>query len=55
MTGIILEFHELKRIYDYLKITSKKNDATLPKIKPVTHSMVQSKNPPCKIIAEEQS
>ena len=54
MTEIILEFHEIKRIHDYLNISSKKNDTTTPKIKSIIHSMEQSKNPVCKIIVEEK-
>jgi|APSaa5957512535_1039671.scaffolds.fasta_scaffold05881_5 hypothetical protein len=55
MTGIILEFYEVKRIYDYLKISSKKNDTTLPKTKSIIQSLEQCNNPVCKIIVEDKS
>ena len=50
MTGqqptIILEFHELQRIHDYLKISSRKKDDTLLKIKSIIMQMQDSKKPP---------
>lgn len=48
-----LEYYELKRIYDYLNISSKKHDTTLPKIKLILQSMEQANNPSCKIIVED--
>ena len=51
----ILNHHEIKRIYDYLNISSKKNDTTLPKIKRILGYMNNSNLPVCKIIAEEKS
>ena len=61
MTGqqhiIILEFHELQRIHDYLKISSRKKDDTLLKIKSIIMQMQDSKNrrPVCKITVDEKS
>ncbi len=50
-----LEFYELKRIHDYIDISSKKNDTTLlSKIKSIIDSMNDSKYPGCKIIVEEK-
>ena len=49
----ILEFHELKRIYDYLAISSKKNDTLLPKIKSVIAQMQECHHPFCRITVEE--
>ena len=53
--GQILEFHELKRIHDYLSIASKKNDTILSKIKLIVAEMQNSKHPVCKIIVEDSS
>lgn len=50
----ILDYHETKRIYDYLNIASLKNDTTLPKIKRILDYMIDSNHPVCKIIAEEK-
>ncbi len=55
MTGIILEFYELKRIWNYLKISTKKNDTTLPKIKEILDSMEKHNRPVCKIVVENSS
>jgi len=49
----ILEFHEIKRIHDYLIVSSKKNDFTLPKIKSIITQMQNFNHPVCKIIVEE--
>ena len=52
----ILEFDELKRIADYLELSSKKDDTTLPKIKSIIQHMQDSKHhhPVCKITVEEE-
>jgi hypothetical protein len=50
-----LEYHEVKRIYDYLNISSKKHDITVPKIKIILDSMNEFSHPVCQIIVEEKS
>jgi len=54
---ISLEYHEVKRIYDYLSISSRKNDTTLPKVKSILKHLEESKHPSsavCKITVEEK-
>ena len=55
MTEEILEFHEIEKMYYQFKISSRKNNATVPKLQRIQDSMKQFKNPVCKITVEEQS
>jgi|APSaa5957512535_1039671.scaffolds.fasta_scaffold17455_1 hypothetical protein len=53
MTGIILEFYELEKIYYQCKISSRKNDSITPKLKRILDAMKKSQNPVCTITVEE--
>jgi|SaaInlV_200m_DNA_6_1039755.scaffolds.fasta_scaffold02125_8 hypothetical protein len=55
MTVEILEYHELEKLHYKSKISSRKNDTTVPKLQRSLDSMKQFKNQICKIIVEEQS
>ncbi len=54
MNEILLEFHELKEIANYLKIAVRKGNTTSPKIQAVVSLMESGRNPVCKISVEEK-